>query len=70
MLFYCKWKYRLCEGGKIICKPYLKTIKRQNNKLKKIEKLEKLNINIDEINQTKKAYKAYLSLGKKIIFYL
>lgn len=58
---YCKWKYKIFESGKAVCKPCLKTIKRQR---KKIKKLEKLNISIEEIEQTRNAFKSYLLQGK------
>lgn len=59
---YCKWKYKLYETGKIICKPCINTIKRQKLKLKK---MFKLNININEIENTKRSFNAYLSLCKR-----
>ena len=57
---YCKWKYKLFEDGKIICKPCIKTIKRQKLKLKK---MKKLNLSINEIENTRNSFNAYLSLG-------
>ena len=57
---YCKWKYKLNKNGKIICKPYIKTIKRQKLKLKKMKKLM---LPMEEIENTKRSFNAYLSLG-------
>ena len=60
---YCKWKYKLFENGKVICKPCIKTIKRQRLKLKKMIKLK---INIEEIENTRNSFNAYLSLSCNI----
>lgn len=57
---YCKWKYKILNNGKIICKPCIKTIKRQRLKLKK---MKKLNLPLQEIENTKKSFKSYISMG-------
>ena len=59
---YCKWKYKILNNGKIICKPCIKTIKRQRLKLKKMEKIK---ISINDINNTINSLNAYLLLGAK-----
>lgn len=63
---YCKWKYTLVRNGKILCKPCIKTIKRQRLKLKK---MKKLNISNKEIEYTKNSFNAYISLGGINIYY-
>ena len=56
---YCKWKYKILNNGKIICKPCIKTIKRQRLKLKK---MKKLNLSLQEIENTKNSFKSYISM--------
>lgn len=56
---YCKWKYKLLNNGKIICKTCIETLKRQN---KKIKKMKKRNINSEEILKIKKSFNAYISM--------
>ncbi len=57
---YCKWRYKLLNSGKVICIPCIQTIKRQRIKLKKMKNLK---LPKEEIEATKNAYKAYLSIG-------
>ena len=56
---YCKWKYKLLINGKIICKPCIKTIKRQNLKLRKMKELR---LPKEEIEATMNSFKAYRTL--------
>ena len=56
---YCKWKYTLVGNGKILCKPCIKTIKRQNLKLKKMKELK---LSKEEIEATINSFKAYRTL--------
>lgn len=57
---YCKWRYKLLKTGKIVRIPCILTIRRQKVKLNKIKKL---NLSKEEINTTRIAFKAYLSIG-------
>ena len=63
---YCKWNYKLLKTGKIICKPCIKTIKRQKQKLRK---MISLNMPFEEIECTKNSFNAYLSLGNTSIYH-
>ena len=57
---YCKWRYKLLDSGKVICIPCIDTIRRQRVKLTKMRRHK---LSKKEVEVTKNAYKAYLSLG-------
>lgn len=58
--YYCKWKFNILKGDKVIMSSSNKTIYRQRRKLKKMTKKK---INSDELNIVYNSFKSYLNMG-------